>query len=193
MVGPDSFFDPEPRPAPALDFAGGKNEDAAAGFEVFEGAAHALEVAAMGGGGIFEDFEREEPLVVNGMNEDGVAENEGVGPHAEGEVGSDEGVEGSVGMVGDDEGGAGFGDFGDKFVRALDGDVQELVTGLIGIAMSDGNAGRHGAEAGDSENFVEPGRDTTSARGAREKRILLFESEEGVGVFLGGASDTAGV
>ena len=81
-------------------------------------------------------------------------------------------------MVGHDKGGAGFGHFGEKFFGSVDLDLQKLVPCLIGIAMPDGNAGRHFAEAGDSDDFVELGGDATTTRGAaREKRILFFERE----------------
>lgn len=182
--GPFALFHPEPRPAPALDLTSREDDDAATGFEVIEGTSHAVEVEPARRGGFVDDFEGEEPFFLYGVGEHGVAENKGVGACLEGEVGEDEGIEGSVGMIGDDQGGASLGDLRKEIIDAVDGDFQVLMGRLVGVAMTFGDTRNHVAEAGEAEDLVEFGCDFATKGRLGEKGKLLCEGKEGIGTFL---------
>ena len=92
------------------DFAGGEDGEEAAGFEVGEGGAEGGAVLL---GGFFsaEGVDGDDVVADLGDGEEEVVGEElGVWPEAGEEIGEDDGIGSAEGVVGDDEGSAGFGD-----------------------------------------------------------------------------------
>ena len=118
------------------------------------------------------------------VGENGISKNEGVRSGREGEPRGDQRIDSPVGMIGDHDGGAGFGNFGREFFLTFDSEVEILAGRVIGIAMTHRDGGHHVAESGQSDQAVELLGQLLAAARAGEKGILLCERKKGVWAFI---------